>query len=101
MLVADKLDPDGVKILESRGIEVRVEVGLEPEALIEAARDVDGILVRSASKITADVLAAGDRLKAVGRAGIGAELPASGEPGGEPPGHRRDEHAHGQRHHHR
>ncbi len=84
VLVADKLDPDGVAILEQAGLQVRVNVGLSPEELIVAAADVDGILVRSASKITAEVIAAGKRLKAVGRAGIGVDnidIPAASRHG--------------------
>jgi D-3-phosphoglycerate dehydrogenase len=73
VLVADKLDPDGVRILEQQGVEVRVKVGLSPEDLVAEAREVDGILVRSAAKITAEVLGAGTRLRAVGRAGIGVD----------------------------
>ncbi|MHC5210607.1 MAG: phosphoglycerate dehydrogenase [Planctomycetota bacterium] len=74
VLVCDKLDPDGVALLEAAGVEVRVQVGMTPEQILEAAADADGILVRSASKIPAEALAAGaGRLRAVGRAGIGVD----------------------------
>lgn len=73
VLVADKMDPAGVAILEEAGIEARVQTGLSPEDLAAAAQDVDGILVRSASKVTADIIAAAPRLRAVGRAGIGVD----------------------------
>ncbi len=73
VLVADKLDPDGVKILEAAGLQVRVQPGLSPEELVEAAKDVDGILVRSAAKVTEAVIDAAPRLRAVGRAGIGVD----------------------------
>jgi D-3-phosphoglycerate dehydrogenase len=73
VLVADKLDPAGVAILEECGIEARFQPVMTPEELLAAAADVDGILVRSAAKVTADVIDAAPRLKAVGRAGIGVD----------------------------
>ncbi len=73
VLVADKMDPAGVAILEAAGLEARVQTGLSPEELVAAAKDVDGILVRSASKVTEAVIEAAPRLRAVGRAGIGVD----------------------------
>ncbi len=73
VLVADKLAPECVTILEEAGIEVRVQQGLPPDELKTAAADVDGILVRSASKIPEDLIAEAPLLKAVGRAGIGVD----------------------------
>ena len=73
VLVADKLDPEAATILQDAGIEVRVQPSLSPEELLAAAADVDGILVRSAAKVTAAVIDAAPRLKAVGRAGIGVD----------------------------
>jgi len=73
VLVCDKLDPEGLAILKARGLEARVHTGLTPEQIAAAAADVDAILVRSASKITAPVFEAARRLRAVGRAGIGVD----------------------------
>lgn len=73
VLVADKLDPDGIALLDAAGCKTIVRPGLSPEELIEAAREADGILVRSAAKITAELLDAATRLKAIGRAGIGVD----------------------------
>lgn len=73
VLVADKLAPAGVALLEQAGLEVRVQQGLSPEELVAAAAEVDGILVRSASKVTEQVMEGAPRLKAVGRAGIGVD----------------------------
>ncbi|MED5331182.1 MAG: phosphoglycerate dehydrogenase [Planctomycetota bacterium] len=73
VLVADKLAPECVTILEEAGIEVRVQQGLTPDELKTAAADVDGILVRSASKIPENLIAEAPLLKAVGRAGIGVD----------------------------
>jgi len=73
VLVADKLAPEGIELLRDAGLTVRVQQGLSPEELVAAATDVDGILVRSASRVTADVIKGAERLKAVGRAGIGVD----------------------------
>ncbi|MGQ0552726.1 MAG: phosphoglycerate dehydrogenase [Planctomycetota bacterium] len=73
VLVADKLDPEGLEILKAAGLRVEVRPGLTPEQVAEAAREVDAILVRSATKIGAPVFAAARRLRAVGRAGIGVD----------------------------
>lgn len=73
VLVADKLAPEGVELLKNAGLQVRVQQGLSPAELVAAVSDVDGILVRSSSRITADVVEAAPKLKAVGRAGIGVD----------------------------
>jgi D-3-phosphoglycerate dehydrogenase len=73
VLVADKLAPEGIELLRSAGLQVRVQQGLSPDELVAAVADVDGIIVRSSSRITADVVEAAPRLKAVGRAGIGVD----------------------------
>jgi len=73
VLISDKMSPLAGEILRERGLEVDVEAGLAPEALLERIGNYDGLIVRSASKVTADVLAATDRLKVVGRAGIGVD----------------------------
>ena len=73
VLIADKVSAHAVARLGQRGIEVDYETGLAPEALVERVADCDGLIVRSATKVTADVLAAGNSLRVVGRAGIGVD----------------------------
>lgn len=73
ILIADKLSPTAVSVFKDRGLEAVVKVGLSPEELIKEVADYDGIAVRSASKITADVIANAPKLKVVGRAGIGVD----------------------------
>ncbi len=73
VLIADKLSPTAISVFKDRGLEAVVKVGLSPDALIEEAKHYDGIAVRSASKITADVIANAPQLKVVGRAGIGVD----------------------------
>jgi D-3-phosphoglycerate dehydrogenase/(S)-sulfolactate dehydrogenase len=80
VLVADELSPEAVSILRSAGLEVDVEVGLEPAALLAIIGRYDGLAVRSATKVTATVLEAAFRLKVIGRAGVGVDnvdLPAA------------------------
>jgi D-3-phosphoglycerate dehydrogenase len=74
VLIADELSTRAVEIL-SRHPEVSVEVktGLKGAALIEALQGVHGLAVRSATKVTAEVLDGARELKIVGRAGIGVD----------------------------
>jgi D-3-phosphoglycerate dehydrogenase len=73
VLISDKLSPQAAKVFEDNGIEVDVNVGLSPEDLLACIGDYDGLAVRSATKVTSDVLDAASRLKVVGRAGIGVD----------------------------
>ncbi|MBI4508175.1 MAG: phosphoglycerate dehydrogenase [Deltaproteobacteria bacterium] len=74
VLVADDLSTRGVEILRSsKKIDVDVKVGLKPAELLQIIRNYDALVVRSATKVTAEVLEAGTRLKIVGRAGIGVD----------------------------
>ena len=73
VLISDKLSPRAAEIFEARGIDVDVKVGMSPEELTACIGAYDGLAIRSATKVTADVLAAADNLKVVGRAGIGVD----------------------------
>jgi D-3-phosphoglycerate dehydrogenase len=73
VLIADKLSPAAVAIFKERGVEADVKTGLSKEELLKIVDQYDGIAIRSASKITADVLKAATKLKVVGRAGIGVD----------------------------
>lgn len=72
VLVADKIHEDGVKLLREFA-EVEVATGLKPEELMAKVSDCDVLVVRSATKVTADVIAAGRKLKIVARAGVGLD----------------------------
>jgi D-3-phosphoglycerate dehydrogenase / 2-oxoglutarate reductase len=72
ILVADPIAEDGVTRLRAAG-EVDVMTGLEPSALRERIGDYDALVVRSETKVTADVFAAAPRLRVVGRAGVGVD----------------------------
>ena len=73
VLIADDLDARAREVFENRGIDVDVKIGLGEDALIACIGDYDGLAVRSATKATAKVLDAADKLKVVGRAGIGVD----------------------------
>jgi D-3-phosphoglycerate dehydrogenase len=74
VLVTDKLSRRGVELLRQRpGVEVEIRDKLSPEELKDLLRDMDALIVRSATRVTADVLASSPRLKVVGRAGVGLD----------------------------
>jgi len=75
VLISDRLSAAAVQIFRDRNIETVFEpdLGKDPDALKRAVADVDGLAIRSASKVTADVLEAAKNLKVVGRAGIGVD----------------------------
>ncbi len=86
VLISDKLSPTAVDIFRERGIEVRYEpdLGKDKDALLAAIKDVDGLAIRSATKVTEKVLAAAENLKVIGRAGIGVDnidVPAASRSG--------------------
>ncbi|HID60429.1 MAG TPA: hydroxyacid dehydrogenase [Hadesarchaea archaeon] len=72
VLVADKIHEDGLKLLQEFA-EVEVATGLKPEELVERVGDKNVIVVRSATKVTNDVVAAGKQLKIIARAGVGLD----------------------------
>jgi D-3-phosphoglycerate dehydrogenase len=74
VLIADKLAPAGMDILRSASdIEVDQAVGLKPPELAAKIGPYHGLIVRSGSTVTADVIAAAANLKVIGRAGIGVD----------------------------
>lgn len=72
ILVADKLAPSGVEAL-SRHHDVDVKTGLSKDELLQVVPDYHGVVVRSATTIDADVVAAADQLRVIGRAGVGLD----------------------------
>ncbi|NQS99693.1 MAG: phosphoglycerate dehydrogenase [Candidatus Omnitrophica bacterium] len=74
VLVSDKLSPEGIKILEKeKTIQVDVKTGLSPEELKKIIRDYDGLVVRSGTKVTKDIIDSAKKLKIIGRAGVGLD----------------------------
>lgn len=74
VLIADQLSQDGIDILKAEsGLVVDVKTGLTPKELAEIIGPYDGLVVRSSTKVTAEVIAKADRLKVIGRAGVGLD----------------------------
>jgi D-3-phosphoglycerate dehydrogenase len=73
VLVTEKIAEGGLDRLRGAGHDVDVREGLSPEELLEAIVGAHALIIRSATKVTAEVLAAGTDLIVVGRAGIGLD----------------------------
>src|SRR3546814_16178826 len=73
VLISDELSDRAAEIFRERGVEVDVKTGLKPDELKAIIGEYDGLAIRSATKVTAEIVAAADRLKVVGRAGIGVD----------------------------
>jgi D-3-phosphoglycerate dehydrogenase len=72
--VTDGLSPRGIEVLrQTEKFEVDVRQRLSSDALLACIDNYDGLIVRSATKVTAPILQATRRLKVVGRAGVGVD----------------------------
>ncbi|MBI4353830.1 MAG: phosphoglycerate dehydrogenase [Candidatus Omnitrophica bacterium] len=74
VLVADHLSDEGIQILKAQdGLKVDVKIGLSPKELAGIIKPYEGLIVRSSTKVTAEVIQKADRLKVIGRAGVGLD----------------------------
>ena len=73
VLVAEQIAPRGIEALKAAGLDVDERLDLDPDQLLEAVHDAAALIVRSATPVTAEVLAAAADLVVVGRAGIGLD----------------------------
>ena len=73
VLISDKMSPLAEQIFKERGVEVDYKPGMTPDELKACIGEYDGLAIRSATKATADIIAAADNLKVIGRAGIGTD----------------------------
>ena len=73
ILVSDPIDEAGVQRLVQAGHDVDAKAGLSPADLLAIVGDYDALLVRSETKVTAEVVAAAGRLQVIGRAGVGVD----------------------------
>jgi D-3-phosphoglycerate dehydrogenase len=73
VLVTEEIAEGGLDRLRAGGHEVDVQLGLSPEALRDAVKGAHALIIRSATKVTAEVLDAADSMIVVGRAGIGLD----------------------------
>jgi len=73
ILISDKLQDEGIKIFEDNGFEVVKKFTIDKEELKKEIGEYDGIVVRSRTKLTSDVLENAKNLKVIGRAGVGLD----------------------------
>jgi D-3-phosphoglycerate dehydrogenase len=73
VLISDKLGAPGLELLRQAGIELDERIGLKGAELLEAVRAADGMIVRSETRVTAEMLENPGKLKAVVRAGVGVD----------------------------
>jgi len=73
ILVADRISNEGLDILNKAGIEVDIKLGLKPEELESIISGYDALIVRSQTRVTAEVIKAGKKLKVIARAGAGVD----------------------------
>jgi D-3-phosphoglycerate dehydrogenase len=73
VLISDNLASVGADILRDAGLEVDIKTGLAPEELKNIIPEYEGLVIRSATRVTAEIIDAAVNLKVVGRAGIGLD----------------------------
>src|SRR5260370_12652793 len=73
IFVADDVSDSGLEPLRAAGFTLHKRTGLEPDALRAELADSDGLVVRSETKVTADVMDASKTLRVIGRAGVGVD----------------------------
>src|SRR5881397_1802114 len=73
VFISDKLGGPGIELLQQSGLEVDNRTGLKDKALQEAMQAADGMVVRSETKVTAELLENPGKLRAIVRAGVGVD----------------------------
>jgi len=74
VLISDKLSDEGLAVLASaEGIEFDHKPGLSADQLKKILPDYDGLIIRSGTKVSAEIIEAGKKLRVIGRAGIGVD----------------------------
>ncbi len=74
ILISDNLSTRGIELLRRQEqFEIDVKVGLKPEELKKIIGEYQGLIVRSETKVTADLLSSADKLRVIGRAGTGVD----------------------------
>ena len=74
ILISDKLAQEGVDILKKvKEFKVDCRFGLKPDELKKIIPDYDALIIRSGTKVTSEIIEAADKLKVIGRAGVGLD----------------------------
>jgi len=73
VLVSDNISPKGIEILKKAGLEVDIKTGLKPGELKAEVGKYNALIVRSATKVTSDIIESAENLRVIGRAGSGVD----------------------------
>jgi len=74
LLVSDSLSEEGLKILkETKGLQMDVFDGVSPDKLKEIIKEYDALIIRSGTKVTREIIQAAEKLRVIGRAGVGLD----------------------------
>jgi len=73
VLVSDPITPAGIELFKEAGFEVEVKTDHTKEELLAKIKNYDALIVRSQTKVTAEIIEAADNLKVIGRAGVGVD----------------------------
>src|SRR5437870_12513954 len=73
ILVTDDVSDSGLQPLRDAGFNVEKKIGIPPGELRKAIADSDGLVVRSETKVSADLMDAAQKLRGIGRAGVGVD----------------------------
>jgi len=73
ILISDPIAEDGINMLKENGFEVDVKTGMEKSELMDVIGNYNGIVVRSATKLTSDVIEKADNMKIIVRGGVGID----------------------------
>ncbi len=73
VLVSDNISPKCIDILKRAGLEVDIKVGMKPEELRACIGDYQGLIIRSSTRVTSEIIDAAKNLKVIGRAGSGLD----------------------------
>ena len=73
VLVSDPLSEEGLKILKDRGLQTDLKPKLSPEELKKIINNYDALIIRSGTKVTADIISVCKNIKVIGRAGVGVD----------------------------
>jgi len=73
VLISDSMSNNAQKIFEKNNIQFDVKTGLSEEEIIKIIPEYDGMVVRSATKVTKNIISAAKKLKVIGRAGAGVD----------------------------
>ena len=73
ILIADDVNESGLQPMRAAGFVVEKKTGLSPEALAKELSTADGLIVRSETKVTAELMDSANGLRVIGRAGVGVD----------------------------